>query len=246
MKETRLWVESDAMAEHPERARIVHGAPFCAFRALVAMLQSHDADDMRGFRDYLLNHVEQSVEEVQEQAYVQQFWTDVLAANKEGVFGHSPSERGEIFKAVADSTCHASISPQQTKTGEEDPWRAWSSVKLFFTIDSLIARLKKWLKQQGRDLALDKNDLRAQMKVQGYWLEGEHRQRFNGAKSGQRCWGISADKHPLGYLVVSDESFIASFVKGDGHFFASEDWVDPRKGDLFALIDSLKPQKEKE
>jgi hypothetical protein len=243
IKEMQAWMESKALIEHSERARIVHGAPYCAFRALVGLLQSHEAADIRSFRDYLQTHVELAAEEVQEQAYVQQFWIDVLASAKEGVFGHSPAERGEIFKALPSEVCHVSLSEMQAKAGEEDPSRAWPSLRFYFTIDSLLARLRKWIKQQGREWTLDKNDLRAQMKVQGYWLEGDHRQRFNGAKSGQRCWCITPDKHPLGYQKVSDDEFAASFQKSDGHFFAVEDWVDPRKGDLFALIDSLKPQR---
>jgi hypothetical protein len=42
---------------------------------------------------------------------------------------------------------------------------------------------------------------------------------------------------------VSDEEFHRSLYReGDtqGDFLPSEEWVDPRKGDLFALVDGLR------
>ncbi len=52
----------------------------------------------------------------------------------------------------------------------------------------------------------------------------------------------------LGRRDLDDEDFKASLYKDgkpeNGEFFSTEEWVDPRRGDLFALLDSISKKQE--
>ena len=97
---------------------------------------------------------------------------------------------------------------------------------------------------------MDRGDLKNHMQVQEYWVphkKGIHTQRFGkGAKSGESCWCIQLDRHEMGLINTPDEEFKASLHPQEGEFMGrediflkAEDWVDPRKGDLFVLVESL-------
>jgi hypothetical protein len=248
MEHLHLWIESKALLGCDERARIVHGAAYASFYALVGMLESHEPPELHGFKEFLLGHVEKAVDEVREQVYVNQFWTDLLAALKFDEFGHTWTERQRIFKVVPDASAASPVSARQAQLGQADPFCAWQSYRLYFIPDAVIDRLRAYKRRMGQDLPLSKSDLRAQMKARPYWVnpKGEaHFQRFSGSASNSRCWCIDLDRHELGYREVADEEFAASFQREDGTFFPQAAWADPRRGDLFALVDALKePPKE--
>ena len=75
----------------------------------------------------------------------------------------------------------------------------------------------------------------------------------HGIRKVNRSWCIHLDQHELGFIVVPDEEFIASLhpepmeqLPDTSDTWLSEDkWVDPRKGDLFALVQSLQSREEK-
>ena len=58
------------------------------------------------------------------------------------------------------------------------------------------------------------------------------------------------DKHELGYQPVTDEEFQASLYRDGnvdgGIFLPREEWSDPRKGDLFALVELLERARSRE
>ena len=56
------------------------------------------------------------------------------------------------------------------------------------------------------------------------------------------------DLHPLGLLHISDAEFDESFVRDaeQNTLFTADNWVDLRKGDLFALIESLQSKRNQE
>jgi len=56
------------------------------------------------------------------------------------------------------------------------------------------------------------------------------------------CWSINVDSHPLGYICKSDAEFDESFKSMQ----SSADWVDPRKGPLFNIIDALSAKNNEE
>ena len=65
------------------------------------------------------------------------------------------------------------------------------------------------------------------------------------------CWCIDPAQHELGLQPVTDEDFEQSLhpeptelvPDPSGIWLNEEAWIDPRKGDLFELIQSLTPQK---
>ena len=72
----------------------------------------------------------------------------------------------------------------------------------------------------------------------------------HGSKVNRSCWCIDLDKfEDLGLRQVSDEDWEKSFYK-DGNpengLLPSDEWIDPRKGDLFAVLDALTGKDENE
>jgi hypothetical protein len=66
----------------------------------------------------------------------------------------------------------------------------------------------------------------------------------HGAKTNSYCWLFNLALHgELGYRPVSDEVWQNSFYR-DGNpengRLPMDEWVDPRKGELFAFVDGLK------
>jgi hypothetical protein len=57
----------------------------------------------------------------------------------------------------------------------------------------------------------------------------------------RNCWCILVDKHVLGLVPATDAAFDESLKNpnAQGVFLPRTDWMDPQKGDLFALIESL-------
>ena len=113
----------------------------------------------------------------------------------------------------------------------------------------MIGGLRKYKRQMGLEFPLEKNDLCAYLNVRPYWVESgpnmdrAHRTRFHGVQTCQVSWVIALDSFPeLGYRGVDDEEWDTSFIKPDGSRYTCDEWIDPRRGDLFALIDSLKSQ----
>src|SRR5262249_41191766 len=122
---------------------------------------------------------------------------------------------------------------------------AWKSRLLYFRGPLLVELLRRYMQSQGRDLPFNWNDLRAQMRTRDYWKEpkgNEHKQRFGGNKSPHSCCCIRLDAHPLGFQPAEDDVFGASVYKDGkpgGELVAPEKWIDPRRGDLFPLVDML-------
>jgi len=182
---------------------------------------------------------------------INQFWRDVLDALKSDAFGETPADRRRIWKAAEVAEDQNFLSPAQLVAASESSTYAWHSYRLYFQPGPVIEMLRRYKRMNGRDLPLDRSDLRAQMKVSPYWIEPKtshgHQQRFSDPRMAESCWCISLDRHELGYQAVSDEEFKASmYVDGDVNktFMQRSEWADPRKGDLFALVESLKSRKE--
>ena len=249
LAQTREWLQSPAMGDIPdERARLVHGAGFAGFYGMVGLLESHGPEDLRGFREFLIGHCREALEDVDAQVNVNQYWRWALDAAKSDAFGMTLSDRQRIMKVVAYVNPKLVLSELQVKAGVEDSRKAWISYYLYFQPGPMIGMLREYMRRQGKDLPLDRADLRAQMKTRRYWVEptgarakkGTHRQRFAGGGC-EDCWCIALDYHELARLEVSDEEFLASQLKDaeKGEFFPSDEWVDPRRGDLYALVDAV-------
>ncbi len=236
------WMNSPVTKGMDERVRTVHGAAYAAMATMGTLLQSHSAEQMNSFKEFLLNHARGAVKEVRAQVNVNQFWTDVLAALKDDAFGETPSERRRIFKVQVKEVGFHHKAPHQNRL-------AWNSVKLYFQPEPVINMLRAYKKRSGRDVPLDRGDLLKQMQTRPYWVPGPkgemHKQRFEGGKSAASCWGIDLDEHDLGFVPVGEEEYESSFVRdgeslpGDYKMLTAKEWVDPRQGDLFELVHSL-------
>jgi hypothetical protein len=242
IQQMKSWLESKALSHCDDRARLVHGAAYSAYCAMVGLLQSHPAEELVAFKQYLVDHVERAAVEVRERVNVNQFWTDLLAALPTDAFGAAPSDRLRLFRVRPSDTPNQRLSEWQRQVGRESPRYAWTSYRLYLLPDAVMNALRAYKRRLGQDLPLDKSDLRAQMRSRPYWVEPPTRQGHKmlfGGRSNQVCWCIDLDLHELGYQPVGDEELEGSFAKPDGTMFASDEWVDPRRGDLFALVDGL-------
>jgi hypothetical protein len=244
------WISSPALAECDERSRIVHGAAYGAFAAMATLLESHGADELRKFREYLQGHLERAQVDVRDQLYVNQFWQDVLSALKENRFGVTAAERRRYFKVVDKLEGEASpVSERQRQLGKETPWCAWRGKQLYMAAKDVVERVMAYRRNLGLTENLSRKDLHDQMKGRPYFVlannkKQSHQMRFEGG--GQEvAWCIDLDYHELGRQEVGDDEFEASLRQSNGNFFVSANWQDPRRGPLFVLVNSLQSQQER-
>jgi len=231
------------------RARIVHGAAYAAFVAFNELLPVQGPRALAEFKTFLIAHAAESVRTVDEQVNVNQCWKIMMDAFRSDKFGVTPAERRRFFKFVADPAAKCPVSEHQMKIGADHPEYAWTSGKLYIQHGAVLDIMRKHLRERGMPEPLNQPDLLAQMRTRPYWvshgtLRG-HQQIFTkGSRVKVCCWCIAADRHELGYQAVTDAEFDAS-LKQDGagmdQWVPPTDWADPRKGDLFALIQSLQP-----
>jgi hypothetical protein len=244
----RGWLAAPEMKGMDPRARIVHGTAYAAFYCLGKMLpqEPHAVKRIEAYRAWLIGHCAEAVKETQEQVNVDMFWRDILDALPSDAFGETPGDRRRVFKVVENPRAKNPVTPEQIRMAVENSKHAWKSYLLYIRAGAVIDMLRRHKRSQGRDLPLDQNDLRTQMRTRPYWVDsqfGVHKQRFEGGGSAQSCWCIDVDKHELGFVPVSDQEFLAScFTDGkpeNGEFLPTDEWIDRRRGDLFALLDSI-------
>lgn len=251
----REWIGHPLMEGMDDRARIVHGAAYASFVALGEMLGvCNEPALLENFRKFLAVECREAVQDVDDQVNVNQFWRDLIDALDSEAFGETPMDRKGIFKVMPHTPKKSQLTERQYKAAGEDASKAFPDLLLYFKPGPVIDMLRKYKRMGGKELPLDKADLRKQMQTRPYWVpassEAGHRQRFTG-KSSESCWCIDLSRHELGYRAVTDDEFEASLMKpadggGQGTFLTREEWVDPRKGDLFALVESLKGKESSE
>jgi hypothetical protein len=245
----RTWMNNKEIQGVDDRARMVHAV---AYAGLHAACEVFDLPfDSRGYWTWLVDHCKRGAAEIQESVSVDLFWRELLNALESNSLGLSPSERRQYFQVIEDKLAKSPVSEHQTKAGAEVCSRAWKSYLLYFRPGPVIAWLRTFKRHSGGDLPTSQSDLQNQMKTRPYWHPSKHasghRQKFGG-KSNQTCWCIKVDLHPLGLITISDDDFDQSLVQDQQRniLFTAENWVDPRKGDLFALIESLLSRRNRE
>jgi hypothetical protein len=244
----RVFVQSKALEGIDDRARMVHAVAFSGFHAACELFDA--AVDITGYRVWLVDQCKNAAAEVQESVSVDMFWRELLNALDSGAFGQTPAERRRFFQVIEDRLAKSPVSEHQTKAGAEQSFKAWKSFFLYFRPGPVIENLRISKRRSGEDLAISQSDLVSQMKTRRYWVAAKHvsghRQKFGG-KSNKSCWCVKVDLHPLGLITISDEEFEESFQNRDQNtLFTAGEWVDPRKGDLFALIESLQSKRDQE
>ena len=240
------WIQSSTMADVDDRSRMVHGMAYAGFHAACEVFNIEI--DGKGYWSWLVDHCRASALEVQESVSVDLFWRELLNALASNAFGETPADRRRIYKVVEDKSAPNPVSEHQTKHGAENGYTVWKSLRLYFQPGPVIEMLRIFKRKSGRDLPIQQSDLLHQMKVRGYWVASDshygHKQKFDGVN--RSCWCIAVDKHELGLTPVTDNEFDKSLADPakQGTFLMREDWMDPRKGDLFALIESLESKRE--
>jgi hypothetical protein len=238
LKHLEIWLESDDLDSIEERSRLVYGISYAAFVALAEILKSHAADDLKKFRLDLIKQARVATTEVQSQTDVSQFVEYIYAAFNNGAFGKSAGELKHFFCVERIELPHPPNAPEQNQV-------PCFSAHLFLKPAPVIDVVRRHLRMQGLELKLNQLDLRRQMGNKDYWLEpkhGMHRKNFGG-KNNEGCWGIDLSHHPLGLQAMSLDDWLAHLkAKGlptDGLVNISEDWEDPRHGELFAIVHKL-------
>jgi hypothetical protein len=238
LKHLEQWLESADLKSIEERSRLVYGIPYAAFVTMAEMLKSHSGDDLQKFRMDLVAQARVATDEVQSQTDVSQFFEYVYAAFNNGAFGKSASELKHFFNTERTEAPHPPNAPDQNQV-------TCFSANLFFKPAPVIDVVRRYLRFQGLELKLNQLDLRRQMAGKKYWLNpkhGMHRKNFGG-KNNEGCWGIDLSHHPLGLQEVNLEDWLTHLKKvglsAEGFFSISEDWEDPRHGELFAIVHKL-------
>lgn len=242
------WEESSEVAMVEPRARFTYGVSFASFMALQDLIPIYDAKRCAEFRIHLIRKTISAAEELATLTDVVRFFEILINAVKAGVFGRSASELSRSFKFAANPKSNPPLSKLQLEDAAEHPYLAWKSGILYFQPGVVIDLLRKWLYSQGLPFPLSQADLLRQLKSKGYWVTPTHKQghqqRFGkNADKPSYCWAIDLDKFAeLGLFLVSDEEWIASLhTDGDAARprIAPKEWIDPRRGPLFAIVDAL-------
>ncbi len=225
-QEFKKW---DEMEMDP-RLKIVHGVGYAAWRAMWMQLtvsaeyfqELFTLEEAKSFRQWLLDHSARASADVVSETNINVLWTDLLPAVMSGAIP------ANCFRLEWDGL----EGPPGAVPDQEGCFvqGTWKSYRIYIEPDSMLAALQKELVKQRGNIALRRKDLRDQLSREEYWIQGALRKRFTrGGAGGIPCWGIAVDKHPLGYIPVPDEVYLA--------YRANKSAGDPRKGSLFELVD---------
>lgn len=242
------WEEFPQLATVEPRSRYAYGVSYASFMALQELMPIYDSKRCAEFRLHLISKTISAAEELAALTDVVRFFDILIDAVKAGVFGRSSAELARYFKWMPNPKGNPPLSARQLQDGSEHPYLAWRSGILYFQPGVVIRILQKWLHAQGKAFPLDQADLLKQLKAKGFFIPARsdhgHQQRFGkGASKNQYCWAIDPDKFAeLGLRLVSDEDWNAS-LHPDGDTsrprLAPCDWIDPRRGPIFAIVDAL-------
>lgn len=210
------------------------------YNSSVLTLGALPASEIALFREFMVRHTAKTVVDVKAEVNANKFFEILMDAFKTGVFGTSPDEVGQYFKAMKIKTAdYPPGRPEQRRA-----LTGWDSYYLYFDFGSIENLLKKHLRQSGELMPLARSDIRDQLAANPYFIQipGGHSQRFGHNATNTRCWCIDLDTHPQGYLALPDDEVLKS-CEGKSLMLDEEPWVDPRKGELFLIVEALKRKK---
>lgn len=243
------WERRPELSGAEQRSRFAHGVVLGALHALNRVIPFRTTVELERLEQWLMNRCVKASREVQRQVNVNQFFEYLISAVKAGAFGFSPSELKRYFKVMpVRGHPPPEMTEEQVRAGADGRF-GWTSLYFYFVPGDVIDVMLGHLRTRGVSPMLRQLDMRRLFETQPYWrppplYASMHVQKFSG-KSNEKCWCLEVDKIPdFGYVPVTDEAFEASkYRNGDvqsGNYLAlSDEWVDPRKGDLFFLIDQL-------
>src|ERR1051326_330502 len=216
MEQLKHWIESKALGNCDHRARIVHGASYASFAALAAMLETHSADELVRFKQFLLGYVQNAVEETKLRSSLIQFFTDMISALKYGEFGDSPQKRGQFFRIDELNTVSSPVTSERQRELEIRYGRRWRSYVLSVTLNPVVDRLMAYKRRGGQIMELNVGDLKAQLATQPFYMQApaknkdrRHKMRFAGARGPQECIRIVLDNFTgMGYVKNDPNAFL--------------------------------------
>ena len=231
-EELDQWCQQDM----DPRLRTVHGIGYAAWRAVGRLLSEHypvvTAEESTIFKQFLIEHANQAMTDVQNDTNTMVFFTDLLAAVKSGAI---PPEcfrlEWDYYEGPPGTVPDANGFFVQGR---------WKSYRIYLEPNLLLAELQKEMVKQRGNVSLKRNDLRDQFSKEEWWLEKKGqklRKRFStGNSGGIAAWGIAVDKHPMGYIRITDEEY--------GYYQENRAQGDPRKGALFELVEWIESKQE--
>ena len=237
------WCDAPDLGTADTRSRKVHGVGYAGFMAMVELLEGATVQGVTQaiveprkldeFRRDMVTHTALAVRDVRANVKVNTIWSYIITAFKRGEFRGVFRQMFKVEKVGPPGTPPGALD--QTAELLSD-WRAaWESRVLYMDYGAVFAQLEDYIRKSGGSLPITLKDMRDQMKAQKYFIPGEHRRKMRpNATSGQYCWAIALDYHPQGYLPVPTAELLAS-RKG----VESTEWLDPRKGEMFLLVDEL-------
>ncbi len=246
-----FWERLPELAQTDPRGRFSFGMSYAAFRALNEIIPFCSGKDCEQFQKWLIEKVTTSSREVSERVELNQFWKTISSMHTNGLFGNTPQEIARFFKAVENKKSAPSFTERQIKDALEDPRRALNVPILAVRPGPLLDLVNKYVRNQGGQLPPSQSDLQMQMRERSYFVAGPrqgHQMKFGrGATNNSYCWCIDLAKfEEMGLREVSDDVWIASFYR-DGNpanaLLPIDEWIDPRKGELFSIIEALKEEK---
>ena len=188
-----------------ERVRFVYATIWSAFIALSHMFQDAGAEKRAGmesdFRDALLTHGEQALQDVYSETFVIRFWSDTASGVQRGKIKTKFLETRYVIRKDDNSL-------EQVTKGDKD------AIHVLYVVPKvLFDEYAQDLRSRGESRPLELGDLRREMAKEPYWLPpptrppGSHRARINGAQ--QSCWVISLERDAKGdYIFLFAEDFL--------------------------------------
>lgn len=225
MEKLRAFLVEPSMDAVPQRSRYVYGVAYAAFSAMSDLLAAHPVKELVSFRKYLQVQCMSSSEQVREHVDVTQFWNDLISAWRMGAFGEG-SDLRKFFRAV-----RGGVLPHPPGAPNQGEWEHW---KLALHPSAVFEVMERHWRQVGRPPLLKRSDLVDQMSKYPYWITNRHKVRFG---DGGVAWGwlINLDQHEMGYQAVTDEELEES-RRVNGLPMRSDEWEDPRQGELYGLV----------
>ncbi len=204
-----------------QRILLAHSVSYAAWLGAVALFESHPAEEVTAFRNFMRTYTTEASGDVKERMNVNLFWIELINA-----FEADELELKCFKLETVGLMSHPPDAPNQGR---------WISYRLFLNPNPIISELQKFLKQRGDNLPLKRKDLHDALALSPAWIPGIHKRHFSRGAKCDTAWGFNLDLLPdLGYCPTADDD--PALMK----YVAEEDPGDPRMGPLFAIVEALK------
>lgn len=229
-----VWLRHKDLERVENRVRVSHCVCYAALVAASRLLQSHLADEVDGFRRFLVQHALATASDVRTDKNVNVFVQDVVVAFMAGEIDP------HYFRVSRRRVSHSPGCPNQPD---------WEECELFLEPHGVISQLQIYLRKQGQSVVLRYKDLRDQLSQDPSWIAGRPgvglKKRFGRkvSENSLTAWGFRLDLHPLGYQAVTDEEFAAALLP-EGEKRLDQIGVafrdgDPRRGPLYGIVEGI-------